>query len=332
MTVPDPIETARLLASIYGQRLERPIFYPQAVALSGRLRLAGLDRETPDPSAEIQRIVEPMIREPAKLVDTEYVTAQYGGLCWADELSDATGDLRYAQLLVRVADEFALPARDSQDWVAAPLDPDARVEDFFLAGMVLGRAYRIAREPRYLDIITGLLLGADTQQPDGLWWHARSAPHYWGRGNAFAALGFAETLSYLPETDARREKLLERHLAHLQGLRAHQDASGMWRQVIDHPESYLEHTATSMIGCAITRGLRRGWLEDEWLAVAESAWRGAAERIGPAGQLEHTCVGTGPYPDLQSYLERPYEDGLDDRGGAMALWFAVELARLRDGV
>ena len=33
-----------------------------------------------------------------------------------------------------------------------------------------------------------------------------------------------------------------------------------------------------------------------------------------------------------AYLNGPYEDGLDDRGAVMALWFAVEMARLEAGV
>lgn len=103
----------------------------------------------------------------------------------------------------------------------------------------------------------------------------------------------------------------------------------MWRQVIDMPGTYLEHSATSMIGYSLARGLRLGWLDDRWAPVADKAWEGVAARVGTDGALEHVCVGTGPQPDLRSYTERPYSDGLDDRGGSMALWFAVEMAALR---
>lgn len=106
----------------------------------------------------------------------------------------------------------------------------------------------------------------------------------------------------------------------------------MWHQVLDEPGSYLEHSASSMIGYALARGLRLGWLGAEWRPALDRTWDAVTSRIGPGGELEHVCGGTGPQPNLRAYLERLYSDGLDDRGGAMALWFAVEMARLRAGV
>ena len=61
---------------------------------------------------------------------------------------------------------------------------------------------------------------------------------------------------------------------------------------------------------------------------AVAVWQAA----GRPGELEHVCVGTGPLATLDEYVSRSYTDGLDDRGGAMALWFAVEMARLESGV
>ena len=66
--------------------------------------------------------------------------------------------------------------------------------------------------------------------------------------------------------------------------------------------------------------------------MLDKAWTGIAERISENGELEHVCVGTGPLESLDDYVIRSYTDGLDDRGGAMALWFAVEMARLEAGV
>ncbi|MEX0761823.1 MAG: glycoside hydrolase family 88 protein [Dehalococcoidia bacterium] len=322
-----PIEAARRLAAIYGHRLDLPVVYTQGVGISGRLRLHALDQSSPDPAPQISELVAPHVASPESMSGENGGTANFAGVCWADELSDATGDQTYSRMLVDVANRFEVPT--ASEPIRPPLDRDIRVEDFFFAGTLLGRAYRLTGQAKYVDILASLLMTADTQQPGGLWWHCRASPFLWGRGNAFAAMGFAETLTYLPTEHPHREDLLARHVAHLEGLESHQDSSGMWRQVIDRPDSYLEHSATSMIGYSLARGLRMGWLGDEWRAVAEKAWDGISERIGPAGELEHVCVGTGPQPDIQSYLERSYSDGLDDRGGSMALWFAVEMAALQ---
>ena len=50
------------------------------------------------------------------------------------------------------------------------------------------------------------------------------------------------------------------------------------------------------------------------------------QNICGSGELEHVCVGTGPLESLGAYVARDYTDTIDERGGAMALWFAAELA------
>lgn len=300
--------------------------YTQGVSLSGRLRLHDLLPDSFDPSPDISNLVSEYLNYPDRIFTTADGTANYAGICWADELANSTGDDRYNDLLHQVADMFGPTVEEG------PLDPDIRVEDFFFASTMLGRAFLSSGEARYVDLLAEFLVSANTLQPNGLWWHCQASPYFWGRGNGFAALGFAETLTYLPEDHSSREQLLHTHLLHLEGLVNHQDESGMWRQVVDMPETYREFSTTSMIGYSLARGLREGWLASEWRPMLDKAWAGIAERISDSGELEHVCVGTGPLESLDAYVNRSYTDGLDDRGGAMALWFAVEMARLEAGV
>lgn len=325
----DPLATAQKLASVYGYVLDKPVVYTQGVALSGRLRLHEIsdsEHSDPGPAPDIEQIVAPRLADDDAMFDPANGTANFAGICWADELYRATGDRKYLDVLVKTADRFESPSDGTP--IAPPLDTDIRTEDFFFAGTVLGRAFEQTGDERYIDVLVTFLLTADTQQDDGLWWHCKASPYYWGRGNAFAAMGFGETLTYLPADHPQRDRLLESHLRHLEGLKSHQDESGMWRQVVNRSDSYLEHSATSMIGYTLARGLRLGWLGSEWRSVLDAAWSGASDRIGPGCELEHVCGGTGPQPHLDAYLQRPYSDGLDERGGSMALWFAVEMARL----
>jgi rhamnogalacturonyl hydrolase YesR len=199
----------------------------------------------------------------------------------------------------------------------------------FMNGAMLGRAFAITSDRRYADMLTRSLLDAHVQQDDGLFWHCRSAPYYWGRGNGFAAMGFAETLTYLPEDHPDRDALLDIHRRHLSALGRLQCASGMFRQVLDFPGSYEELTATCMVGYAVARGLRRGWLDPSYMEMLELCWRAASERVQDDGAIVDGCAGTGVQSSLREYLDRPAIHGLDDRTGSMALWFATEMERLR---
>jgi rhamnogalacturonyl hydrolase YesR len=320
-----PLDIARLLGSVYGHKLD-PVVYTQGVGISGRLRLAALDPADRTTLAGVVRLVEPYVSGAKPLYGERIAPSNLNGLVWADELTQATGDRRYAQLLVREAARYQPGVNGG---APPPSDPDFRTEDMFMNGSVLGQVYRITGDARCLDLLTRFLLDARVQQPGGLFWHCRSAPYYWGRGNGFAALGFAETLSCLPAGHAHRASLLAMHVRHLEALRQRQHSSGMLPQVVDVPGSYQELTATCMYGYALARGLRRGWLDSSWQTSLDLAWQGVAERIDETGGVVDACINTGVQKSLPEYLDRQAVFGRDDRGGGMALWFATEVERLR---
>ena len=108
--------------------------------------------------------------------------------------------------------------------------------------------------------------------------------------------------------------------------------SGTFSELIDFPGSFQEFTATCQVGYALARGMRRGWLDGSHGEMLELAWRGVSERIDDAGNVVDACISTGVQESAQDYLHRPAVFGFDDRSGSMALWFAVELERLRRGL
>lgn len=318
------LQIARLLATVYGHTLE-PVVYTQGMAISGRLRLAKLDPTLPNPTPDIVALVEPYVSGNKAMFGEQAGTTALGGIAWGPELTAATGDLRYAELLMQIARRYQ-PGIDGG--APPPCDADFRTEDMCMNGILLGLAYQQSQDGRYLDIQTAFLRQAHIQQDNGLFWHCRAAPYFWGRGNGFAAMGYSQTLSYLPTAHPDRAALLAMHRRHLDALRQCQHPSGMYPQVLDQPGSYQEFTATCMIGYAIARGLRRGWLDSAYRAALERAWQGVVERIDDDGGVVDACTNTGVQANLRAYLERPAIFGRDDRSGAMALWFALEMARL----
>ena len=320
-----PLGIARLLATIYGHSLE-PVVYTQGMSLSARLRLARLDPTYSNPSAAIAEVVAPYVDGDKPWFEGEPGTPALAGLIWAMQLADSTRERRYADLVVQMADRYQ-PGTDGG--APPPSDADFRTEDMFMNGAMLGRAFRLTGETRYLDLLTQFLLAARTQQDDGLFWHARSTPWFWGRGNGFAALGYAEALTYLPEDHPDRGELIDQHVRHLEALRTRQHASGMYPQVLDTPGSYHEFTATCMTGYAMARALRRGWVDESYKDSVDCAWQGVTERIDDAGGLVDCCTDTGAQDSLQAYLDRPAIFGRDNRGGSMAMWFALEMEQLR---
>jgi rhamnogalacturonyl hydrolase YesR len=165
---------------------------------------------------------------------------------------------------------------------------------------------------------------------DGLYRHQASAEAAWGRGNAFPALGMALMLSEFPKEHPDYARLLASYRTHMAALAKFQDENGMWRNVIDRAGAYPEYSATAMIATAMLRGVRNGWLEREtYDPLVQKAWRAILTRTGAEGRLVDVAESTGTRGLTDDgYLRRAAIFGRDDRGGGMAMFFAVELAGL----
>jgi rhamnogalacturonyl hydrolase YesR len=327
-----PMEVARLLGRTYGYVLD-PVIYTQGVAISGRLRLAELESEAgwgePDTTpADIAGLVEKYASGQATAFDDQAGGQHLAGLVWCDELSDATDDPRYAAMLIEAADRYR---SETPGMPPPPSDDNFRTEDMFFASAVLGRAFGVSGKPEYIELAARFLADADTQKPDGLFMHCQDADWNWGRSNGFAAMGFAELLTCMPADHELRQTLLAAHIKHLDALLRLQQPDGTWLQVLDYPGSYHEMSVTCMVGYALARGIRSGWLGSNYREPLERAWYAAAERIDNEGGLVDVCTGTGVQTNTREYLDRPAEFGFDHRGGSMALWFAIEVERLRRG-
>ena len=323
-------EVGHILARAYGHTFE-PVVYTQGVPISGRLRLAQLDPDSVNPAHEIAELLEPFVETASG--DGGFgeglAASALASVVWGHELTRASGDERYSRLIIDAANRFR---RAGVGEAPPPSDPDFRTEDMFMAAALLGRAHRLTGESRYVDLLADFLLDGQIQQDSGLFWHCRSAPFYWGRGNGFAALGLTEALSYMPDEHPRRSDVLGMYTRLMDALRHLQRQSGMLPQVLDFPGSYDEFTATCMMGYSIARGLRRGWLPQEYRSTVVLAWQGVAERIDDLGNVVDACASTGVQGTVRDYLDRPAIFGFDDRSGGFALWFAVEMERLARGV
>ena len=145
-------------------------------------------------------------------------------------------------------------------------------------------------------------------------------------------MGLAETLTYLPVDHSDRQTIIGMYARLMEPLRRLQHPSGMLNNVLDIQGSYLEFTATCMMGYSMARGIRLGFLSDDFRPAIDLAWQGVSERVDEAGNVVDACASTVVQNNVRDYLDRPAIFGFDDRSGGMALWFAVEMERLERGI
>jgi rhamnogalacturonyl hydrolase YesR len=167
-------------------------------------------------------------------------------------------------------------------------------------------------------------------RPDGLYRHSPLTDAAWGRGNAFPALGLALALSDFPRDHPAYEEMVAAFVQHMAALAPLQNEDGFWLQVVDHPGAYAEFSATAMIGTAMLRGIRNGWLDTRtYQPIVERAWHAVLGSVGTGGVLLNVSESTNKQRTLHDYLNRAAILDRDPRGGGMALFFATEMAGLK---
>lgn len=318
-----PLDVARVMANRYPSAPS--MSYIPAMAWSGALRLSGLTGET-------------RWAEKAKSQMRPFLAGEQPVTLAQTSLASLGGHIAFADLALAERDERAVGFARASAELLMPHGGDEVVrfatgwtDDMYMASAQLVRVAALTGDARFARAASRLLVtyAGKLQRPDGLFIHAASGPHAWGRGNGFASLGLADALQYMPPDTPDRARVLEIFRTHMAAVAKVQSDDGTWRQVLDEPTSYRELTSTALFLATMARGVRLGWLDTSLLPIIDRAWAGLLARVAPDGTLRDVCSSTGAAPAREHYLNRPITNGADDRGGAMVLLAALELEQLR---
>lgn len=188
------------------------------------------------------------------------------------------------------------------------------VDDAYMSIPFLSQMGATTGERRYFDDAARQVIGMSERLFDagkGLYDHSwfedspNDARFFWGRGAGWMLMSMAELLSVMPADHPERPRVLDQFKRAVQGVAAVQSGTGMWHQLLDRTDSYLESSGTAMFTFAIARGVNRGWISPAYAPVAQTGWRAIEKRIRPDGQIEDICVGTTAAHDAVYYYNRP---------------------------
>jgi unsaturated rhamnogalacturonyl hydrolase len=151
--------------------------------------------------------------------------------------------------------------------------------------------------------------------------------YFWGRANGWAMVATVELLDLLPEDHPDRDALIKILRAHAEGVATVQSGLGLWHQMLDRPDSYLETSCTAMFTYSMAKGVNRGWLSAaQYAPVANAGWIGVTSRISPEGKIDGVCIGTNYADDYIYYYHRPAGD--DVHGYGPILLAGAEMLRM----
>jgi rhamnogalacturonyl hydrolase YesR len=134
-------------------------------------------------------------------------------------------------------------------------------------------------------------------------------------------------LRSLPTDHPNRARILGGYRKMMATLVKHQTEDGMWRQLIDRPESWPETSCTGMFTFALATGVQQGWLDAKTYApAARKAWLAVIKYLNADGDISEVCEGTNKLNDYQYYIDRKRNVG-DLHGQAPLLWSASAFLR-----
>lgn len=129
---------------------------------------------------------------------------------------------------------------------------------------------------------------------------------HWARANGWAVMTMVELLEVLPLEHKDRPAILNLLQTHIEGLADCQSSEGLWHQLLDKNDSYLETSASAIFVYSIARAINRGYIEKTAYAPMVSlAWNALTTQVEANGQIKNTCVGTSLSFDPAYYYYRP---------------------------
>ncbi len=169
----------------------------------------------------------------------------------------------------------------------------------------------------------------------GLMWHCYygdlkiNGGTFWGRCNGWMMMATADLLRWMPQDHPEREHIISILFRQILNTAQYQSQSGLWHQVLDKEDSYLETSCTAMFTYAVALAVNNGWIDKRYKTIALAGWKGIATQITYEGAVTNICMGTGIGDDVKFYYDRPTPYN-DLHGLGAVILAGLEVSKLTD--
>jgi unsaturated rhamnogalacturonyl hydrolase len=224
---------------------------------------------------------------------------------------------KYIEYLRKAADYIMNKETRLKDGTLArtsPYDKTLWLDDLYMSVPFLARYGKLTGDSSYFNFAAKQVIQFTKYLFDktcGLYFHGyfetskQCGVAHWGRANGWSIMAQVNLLDYLPGNSCLKDTLLAIFRQQVNGLARYQNESGLWHQLLDKNDSYVETSCSAMFTYAIAKGVNEGWLDQRYSTIALAGWEGLITKINPDGQVTDICVGTGIENDLVFYYKRP---------------------------
>lgn len=116
-----------------------------------------------------------------------------------------------------------------------------------------------------------------------------ASDEFWGVGNGWALMGMAKTVRFLSCDREDRKEIISYIKELLDAMLSFQDASGLFHNHINEPETFLDTNCSQMAAYVIYSGVKEGWLEEKYVPIADKIREIVASKVDELGFVQGVC-------------------------------------------
>ncbi|MCX7984827.1 MAG: glycoside hydrolase family 88 protein [Bacteroidetes bacterium] len=112
----------------------------------------------------------------------------------------------------------------------------------------------------------------------------------WGVGNGWTAAGVTRVIRLLPPSMVHERTQLVAYVRDiLDGCLAHMRSDGLYHNIVDNPQSFVETNLSQMLAYSIYRGIHGGWIEQSYKTFADTMRAAAHAKVDVYGLVQGVC-------------------------------------------
>ncbi len=113
---------------------------------------------------------------------------------------------------------------------------------------------------------------------------------FWGVGNGWALAGLTRVIALLDEKNQEyKDYLINYLIGLLDGCLSFQRDDGLFFDVLDDPQSFIETNMSQMLAYTIYRGVKAGYLGNRYISFADNARKAVLNKIDEYGFVRDVC-------------------------------------------
>jgi unsaturated rhamnogalacturonyl hydrolase len=187
-------------------------------------------------------------------------------------------------------------------------------DDLYMSVPFLSRMGKLTGDKTYFDEAAKQVILFNKylfEEKVGLMWHCyygdikTNGGAFWGRCNGWMMMATADLLRLMPQNHPQRDSIISLLSRQIRNTAQYQSQTGLWHQILNKEDSYLETSCTAMFTYAVALAINNGWIDKRYKTVALAGWKGIASQITEEGAVTNICIGTGIGDDLKFYYYRP---------------------------